>query len=76
MTVFVGHWMSEVRRDDTCQNARVRTGTRNLEGRWSSDHLALLEGQERDAWLLTDMPSEASTPDNGLRFATSDGGAT
>lgn len=63
MTVFVGHWMSELRRDDTCQNARVRIGTCNLESKCSSNHLALLEGQECDGWFLTAMPSEASIPD-------------
>lgn len=40
----------------------MRIGTWNLEGRWSSDHLALLQGQECDVWLLTEVPSQASIP--------------
>jgi hypothetical protein len=40
----------------------VRVGTWNLEGRWSSDHLALLQGQECDVWLLTEIFTEASIP--------------
>jgi hypothetical protein len=55
--------MSEVRRDDSCQNARVRIGTWTLEGKWSSDHLALLKEQECVVWLLNEVPSEVSIPD-------------
>jgi hypothetical protein len=40
----------------------VRIGTWNLAGRWSSDHLALLQDQECDVWLLTEVPTEASIP--------------
>lgn len=40
----------------------MRIGTWNLEGKWSSDHLALLQGQECDVWLLTEVPTEASIP--------------
>jgi len=40
----------------------VRIGTWNLEGKWSSHHLALLEGQECDVWLLTEVPTRASIP--------------
>lgn len=70
--------MSGVRRDDTCQNLLVRTETWNLEGKGSSDRLALLEGHECDVRLLTQMPSEAVDREVlalGL-LATSDGGAT
>jgi hypothetical protein len=35
--VLVGPWMSKVRQDDTCQNARVRIGTWDLESKWSSE---------------------------------------
>lgn len=55
--------MSEAGWDATCQTPRVRWETWNLEGNWSSGHLALLEGQECDVRLLTEMPSEASIPD-------------
>ena len=41
----------------------MRIGTWNLEGKWSSNHLALLEGQGCDVWLLTEVPSKASIPD-------------
>lgn len=40
----------------------MRIGTWNLEGKWSADHLALLEGQECDVRLLTEVPIEASVP--------------
>ena len=40
----------------------MRIGTWNLEGKWSSRHLALLQGQECDVWLLTEVPLEASVP--------------
>ena len=40
----------------------MRIGTWNLEGKWSSRHLALVEGQECDVWLLTEVPHEASIP--------------
>ena len=40
----------------------MRIGTWNLEGKWSSRHLALLQGQECDVWLLTEVPHEASIP--------------
>jgi hypothetical protein len=40
----------------------VRIGTWNLEGKWSSDHLALLQDQECDVWLLTEVPTQASIP--------------
>lgn len=52
-----------MRRDDTCQNARVQFGTRNLEGKRSSDYLALLEVEECDVRLLPEVPAEASIPD-------------
>ena len=31
-------------------------------GKWSSDHLALLQGQECDVWLLTEVPTDTSVP--------------
>ena len=40
----------------------MRIGTWNLEGKWSSDHLDLLQGQECDVWLLTEVSSDASVP--------------
>jgi hypothetical protein len=40
-------------------------GTWNLEGRWSADHRALLEGQDCDVWLLTEVPTDASI--HGMR---------
>jgi len=40
----------------------VRIGTWNLEGKWSSGHLALLQSQECDVWLLTEVPTAASIP--------------
>jgi hypothetical protein len=40
----------------------VRIGTWNLEGKWSSDHLALLEDEDCDVWLLTEVPTKASIP--------------
>lgn len=40
----------------------MRIGTWNLEGRWSANHLALLQHQACDVWLLTEVPSEASVP--------------
>ena len=67
--MLVGHWMSEVRRDDTCQNSRVRMETWNLEVNWSSGHLAALEVQECDAWLLPEMLPEASIPDTTAHCA-------
>ena len=47
---------------DTCQDRRVRIGTWNLEGKWSSDHLSLLEQPQCDVWLLTEVPAAASIP--------------
>lgn len=76
--MLVGHWMSEVRRGDACQNSRVRIETWTLEGKWSPGHLALLDGRERDVRRLTEMPSEAAVPDATAHrtvLATSDGGA-
>jgi hypothetical protein len=40
----------------------VRIGTWNLDGRWSADHLALIQSQECDIWLLTEVPADASLP--------------
>ena len=40
----------------------MRIGTWNLEGKWSPDHLALLEDPDCDVWLLTEVPPEASIP--------------
>ena len=40
----------------------MRIGTWNLEGRWTSDHLALLRDQACDVWLLTEVPTQASIP--------------
>lgn len=40
----------------------MRIGTWNLEGKWSSVHLDLLQGQECDVWLLTEVPTDASVP--------------
>lgn len=40
----------------------MRIGTWNLEGKWSSEHLALLRAQECDVWLLTEIHTQASIP--------------
>ena len=40
----------------------MRIGTWNLEGRWSSQHLALLQDQDCDVWLLTEVHTDASIP--------------
>jgi hypothetical protein len=72
--VVVSHWMPEVRRYGTCQNARVRLGTWNLEGKWSSGHLASLEGwagifSSRDLTTQPDPhPATALAQCDGLRL--------
>lgn len=40
----------------------MRIGTWNLEGKWSSDHLDLLQGQECDVWLLTEVHTDTTVP--------------
>ena len=40
----------------------MRIGTWNLEGKWSCGHLALLQSQGCDVWLLTEVPTAASIP--------------
>jgi hypothetical protein len=37
-------------------------GDWNLECKWSSDHLVLLQDQECDVWLLSEVPTQASIP--------------
>ena len=49
----------------TAKISVVRIGTWNLEGKWSSDHLALLAGENCDAWLLTEVRTDTSIP--GMR---------
>ena len=41
---------------------RVRIGTWNLEGKWSPEHLALLDRADCDVWLLTEVHIDASIP--------------
>ena len=41
---------------------RVRIGTWNLEGKWSPEHLALLDREDCDVWLLTEAHIDASIP--------------
>jgi hypothetical protein len=41
---------------------RVRIGTWNLEGKWSPDHLALMEREDCDVWLLTEVHVDISIP--------------
>jgi hypothetical protein len=38
---------------------RVRIGTWNLEGKWSPDHLALMDREDCDVWLLTEVHVDA-----------------
>jgi endonuclease/exonuclease/phosphatase family protein len=38
----------------------VRIGTWNLEGRWSAAHRQLLDEEDCDAWLLTEVPGALS----------------
>jgi hypothetical protein len=45
----------------------VRIGTWNLEGRWSPDHLRLLEAAACDLWLLTEVPRRAALPGELIR---------
>jgi hypothetical protein len=42
---------------------RVRVGTWNLEGKWSPDHLALMDREHCDVWLLTEVHVDTSIPD-------------
>jgi hypothetical protein len=48
------------------QDAPVRIGTWNLDGRWSADHRRLLEGECCDVWLLTEVPTALSLGDGAL----------
>jgi hypothetical protein len=41
---------------------RVRIGTWNLEGRWSPDHLALMDREACDVWLLTEVHIDTAVP--------------
>lgn len=41
----------------------MRVGTWNLAGRWSAQHAALLQEQECDVWLLTEVSHRAQLPD-------------
>jgi hypothetical protein len=41
---------------------RVRIGTWNLEGKWSPDHLALMDREHCDVWLLTEVHIDAAIP--------------
>jgi hypothetical protein len=41
---------------------RVRIGTWNLEGKWSPEHLALLDREHCDVWLLTEVHVDAAIP--------------
>jgi hypothetical protein len=41
---------------------RVRIGTWNLEGKWSPDHLALMDREHCDVWLLTEVHVDISIP--------------
>jgi endonuclease/exonuclease/phosphatase family metal-dependent hydrolase len=40
----------------------VRIGVWNLEGKWSPDHLALLERERCDVWLLTEVHVDTVIP--------------
>lgn len=40
----------------------VRIGTWNLEGKWSPEHLALLDREACDVWLLTEVHIDAAVP--------------
>lgn len=40
----------------------MRIGTWNLAGKWSPEHLALLEREECDVWLLTEVHVDAEIP--------------
>jgi hypothetical protein len=40
----------------------VRIGTWNLEGKWSPDHLALMDSEDCDVWLLTEVHVDAAIP--------------
>lgn len=46
----------------TAKIVRVRIGTWNMDGKWSPDHLALLQREESDVWLLTEVHLQASIP--------------
>ena len=39
--------------------SKVRVGTWNLDGKWSSSHQALLAGAQCDIWLLTEISPKA-----------------
>jgi hypothetical protein len=41
---------------------RMRIGTWNLEGKWSPAHLALMDREHCDVWLLTEVHIDASIP--------------
>lgn len=36
----------------------MRTGTWNLDGRWSDDHYKFLEERDCDVWLLTEVSAD------------------
>jgi len=41
----------------------IRIGTWNLDGKWSSDHRAMIASQRCDAWLLTEVSTKALNDD-------------
>ncbi|GAA1934235.1 endonuclease/exonuclease/phosphatase family protein [Nocardioides hwasunensis] len=47
----------------------MRIGTWNLAGRWSSDHLSLMEEADCDVWLLTEVSERTSLAGHALHLS-------
>jgi hypothetical protein len=59
----------------TCQTRTMRIATWNLAGRWSIDHRQLMETEQCDVWLLTEVPNTFSL-DRGAVFRSTPMGET
>jgi hypothetical protein len=40
----------------------VRIGTWNMQGKWSTDHLTLMDREDCDVWLLTEVHIDTAVP--------------
>ena len=61
-------WTSPLTWREICHAPRVRIGTWNLAGRWSTDHLDFVLRLDCDVLLLTEVSERLTVPDHHLHL--------